>query len=372
MNLVSLAMNFITPAIVSRIASALGIDSKIAQMAITAALPAILAGISSKSAKPEGLSALTGLLGKTDSSVLANLGNMIGGSDQSKLVSGGTNVLTQLFGTSALGTLAGAVSKFAGMGEAPTKSLLGMLSPVAMGTLAQQQKAAGLDDAGVAKLLAAQGPNIAKAMPAGFADLLKGSGLLDALPKTNGTPATPVEPVRPAATTPTAAPAATPKAKVEPATTPVVVPPSPSLPGWFTWGALLAALLLGWYMFGPSGGQRLATPPVRVMHNNADLVPQVNAMYNNLKDALGGITDQNTAQAALPKLQDGAKFLETLVTQASSMSPGTRSDLAALVASYLAQLRTLSNQALTNPAVAAIAKPVLDVILTRMDTLAKK
>ena len=37
MNLVSMAMNFITPAIVSRIASALGVDSKIAQMAIGAA-----------------------------------------------------------------------------------------------------------------------------------------------------------------------------------------------------------------------------------------------------------------------------------------------------------------------------------------------
>ncbi len=59
MNLVSLAMNFVTPAIVSRIASALGIDSKIAQMAISAALPSILAGIAGKSTKPDGLRMLT-------------------------------------------------------------------------------------------------------------------------------------------------------------------------------------------------------------------------------------------------------------------------------------------------------------------------
>ena len=87
MNLVSLAMNFITPAIVSRIASALGIDSKIAQMAISAALPSILAGMVGKSSKPDGLSQLTSMLGQQDRGLLSNLAGMIGGSDQSKLVS---------------------------------------------------------------------------------------------------------------------------------------------------------------------------------------------------------------------------------------------------------------------------------------------
>jgi hypothetical protein len=379
MNLVSLAMNFITPAIVSRIASALGIDSKIAQMAISAALPSILAGISGKAAKPDGLSMLTGLLGKTDSGLLSNLGSMIGGSDQSKLVTGGTNVLTQMLGNSALGSLSGAVGKFAGMGEGPTKSLLGMLAPVAMGTLAQQQKAGGLDAAGLAKMLSGQGENIAKALPAGFGDLLKGSGLLDSLPKPgvtmSGASTDAVKDMARSAgatvSSVTSAASKTASAASDSVRHATAATPS-GLPSWLTWGALLAALLLGWYMFGPSGGQRVAAPPARVVHNNIDLVPQVNTMYNGLRDVLATVKDQNSAQAALPKLQDGAKLLEGLVTQSNSMAPGTRSDLAALIANYLPELRKLIAQVLGNSAVASVAKPVLDMILGRMETLAKK
>jgi hypothetical protein len=377
MNLVSLAMNFITPAIVSRIASALGIDSKIAQMAISAALPSIFAGMAGKASKPDGLSMLTGLLGKTDGNLLSNLGSMIGGSDQSKLVSGGTNVLTQLLGNSALGSLTGAVGKFAGMGEAPAKSMLGMLAPVAMGTLAQQQKAGGLDAAGLAKMLSGQSENIAKALPAGFADLLKGSGILDSLPKPSMAGAatdTVKDMARTAgATVSSATTAASRTAGAAGDAVRSAAPTAPTgLPSWLTWGALLGALLLGWYMFGPSGGQRVAAPPVRVVHNNVDLVPQVNNMYNGLRDVMATVTDENSARAALPKLQDGAKFLEGLVTQSNSMAPGTRSDLATLIANYLPLVREMITKALGNSAIAGIAKPVLDTILARLETLAKK
>ncbi len=367
MNLVSLAMNFITPAIVSRIASALGIDSKIAQMAISAALPSILAGIASKATKPDGLATLSSILGKTDGNVLSNIGGMIGGTDQSKLVTGGTNVLTQMLGSSGLGALTGAVGKFAGMGDAPAKSLLGMLAPVAMGTLAQQQKASGLDASGLAKMLAGQSENIVKALPAGFGDILKSTGLIDSLPKAPAPDA-----ARPAGGTVSGASPVAPKAAANDTVRHATAATSTGLPSWLTWGALLAALVLGWYMFGPSGGQRVAAPPARVVHNNIDLVPQVNTMYNGLRDVLATVKDQNSAQAALPKLQDGAKFLEGLVTQSTSMAPGTRADLAALIANYLPEVRRLITQALGNSTVGTVAKPVLDLILARLETLARK
>ena len=302
MNLVSLAMNFITPAIVSRIASALGIDSKIAQMAISAALPSILAGIVGKSSTPSGLSQLTGLLGQQDSGLLSNLAGMIGGTDQSKLVSGGSNMLGSLLGNSALGALTGAVGKFAGMGEAPSKSLLGMLGPIAMGTLAQQQKASSLDGAGIGKLLESQKDNIFKALPAGFGDLLKGSGLLDSVTKPTVAGAA-ADMARSAGATATAA-AGTARSAVNDAVRHTSAPTATGLPSWLTWGALLGALLLGWYMFGPGADRRVATPPARIVHNNVDLVPQVSGIYNSLRDTLGNLKDQNSAQAALPRLQD--------------------------------------------------------------------
>jgi hypothetical protein len=373
MNLISLAMNFITPSIVSRIASSLGIDSKIAQMAISAALPSIFAGIVGKSAKPEGLGQLTSMLGQQDSGLLSNLAGMIGGSDQSKLVSGGSNMLGSLLGNSTLGALTGAIGKFSGMGEAPTKSLLGMLAPVAMGTLAQQQKSNGLDGVGLAKMLMGQSENISNALPSGFGDLMKGSGLFDNLPKP-AVSSIVSDTARAAGSAASAAQGAA-RSAMQDASTVVkhaTVPTKTGLPSWLTWGALLAALLLGFYMFGPGSGRRIAAPPARIVHNNVDLVPQVANAYNVLRDTLGNVRDQATAQAALPRLQETARSLDSLNTLAGQMAPAVRGDLATLVQGYLPNLRLLIDAALKTAGVSAVAKPVLDQILNRVEGLSKR
>jgi hypothetical protein len=357
MNLVSMAMNFITPAIVGRLASALGVDSRIAQMAISAALPTILATIAGKASKPEGLSQLTNILGQQDPGLLANIGSMIGGTDQGKLVTTGTNLLGSLVGNSALGTLAGAVGKFSGMGEGPAKALLGMVAPVATGTLAQQQKAAGLDASGLAKLLDAQKQNIASAVPAGFGDLLKGTGLLDSLPGF----------AAPAAAM--AAPAAVERPRETPANTPST-PPSSGM-SMLKWGAALAAVLFAFYLLGPGSGRQVSAPPTRVIHNNIDVAAQMGTLYGTLRDQVTSLRDPASATAALPKLQDASRQLEALQTLSGQMTPATRSDFARVVASYLPALRGLIETALKAAGVPAIAKPVLDQILNRMEAMAK-
>jgi len=48
-----------------------------------------------------------------------------------------------------------------------------------MGVLGQQQRASGLDATGLANLLASQKDNITRALPAGFANYLSGTGILD-------------------------------------------------------------------------------------------------------------------------------------------------------------------------------------------------
>ena len=61
-------------------------------------------------------------------------------------------------------------------------SLGGMLAPVVMGTIAQQQGATSVaDPSKIAGLLAGQKDNIAAALPAGFGSMLSGTGLLDSL-----------------------------------------------------------------------------------------------------------------------------------------------------------------------------------------------
>src|SRR5262249_57246934 len=98
------------------------------------------------------------------------------------LVEQGSNMLSSLLGGRDQSSLAGAIGKFTGLGQGTSGPLLGMLAPVVMGSIAQQQGATrALDPGKIAGLLASQKDNIASAIPAGLGGLLGGTGLLDSL-----------------------------------------------------------------------------------------------------------------------------------------------------------------------------------------------
>jgi len=78
-----------------------------------------------------------------------------------------------------MSALTKAVSQYAGIGEGASQKLTGLLGPVMLGVLGQQQRASGLDATGLANLLASQKDNIARALPAGFSKYLAGTGILD-------------------------------------------------------------------------------------------------------------------------------------------------------------------------------------------------
>ena len=351
-NIVSMAAQYLTPMLIDKIASSFGITSPLAQKAIAAILPTILAGLIGSSSKPEGVGALTKALGQQDPGFLGNLGNLIGGSGQAAAVNAGTNALGSLLGGSSVGALAGAVGKFAGVGDAPAKGLIGMLAPVVLGTLAKQQKDSNLDGAGLARMLMGQKDNIAAAMPAGFSDLLKGSGLLDS--------------IAPAAT---AQPAARATASVHD------IPrkeASSSSSSWLPWVAALAlATLAGWYFLG-QGLRQAALPPIpNITVGSQDVGAQLGSVVEGLRGTLSGIKDEASAKTALPRLQDMTKQLDGINTLRGQLPPEGKKSLAAYAATLLPILRPLIDKALAGSGVGAIAKPVLDQIFSRLEAMSK-
>ncbi|WP_225677964.1 DUF937 domain-containing protein [Bradyrhizobium hereditatis] len=175
-NLVSAVMQFLTPDMIAKIASVLGLDRDVAQKAITAAIPALLASLADLASTPNGARQLTNTLTQQSASI-ESLKNLIGGSGQNLLQ--GANMLSDLFGGGTLDTMAQTIGKFAGIGEGTAKSMLGMLGPVVLGTLGQQQRSAGLDASGLASLLISQKDQIAAAIPSGLAGQLSAAGLID-------------------------------------------------------------------------------------------------------------------------------------------------------------------------------------------------
>jgi len=178
-NLVSSVTQILSSNFVSRVASSLGVDRAKVEKALQAGTPALLAALTSLVSKPAGAAALNGAVAQQQPGVQSSLANMIGGSGQKDLIDTGANTLTSLLGGTTMSALTNAVGQYAAIGEGGSKSLMGVLGPVVMGVLGQQQRASGLDATGLADLLASQKDNIARALPAGFANYLSGTGILD-------------------------------------------------------------------------------------------------------------------------------------------------------------------------------------------------
>jgi hypothetical protein len=357
MNIVSTAMQFLTPMITNKIASALGISPGLVTTAIGALIPGLLGSIAGKASTPAGASALSSLLGQQDPGLLGSFASMLGGSGQTSLISNGAGALSSLLGGSATSALAGAVGKFAGIDGTQSNNLMGMLAPVVLGQLAQTQKSSGLDAGGLAKMLEGQRGNIAAAMPSGFASLLGGSGLLDNITGSVKSAAAP---------------------KIE-------MPKMPSMPSapsfnWMPWAGGAAALAALFYLFSgskvpttPAMAPKVAVPatPAATPAPAVEAMSQAKNLIAGLTTSLGGIKDATTAQAALPQLTASSAALDALTKLTSTLSPETRSPITSMMAAALPQLSPMIATVLKIPGAEALLKPVLDGIMAKMTGLAK-
>ena len=164
-NLVSLVSEFLTPDLISRISTALGLDRSLVGRAAVALGPAILGKPFACCLDDGGGAQLANTVSQQSPSILDTLASMIGGAGQQTLVKDGINTLGSLLGGSAVSALAGAVGRLTGIPQGAGSSLIGILTPAVLGLLGKQQAAQGLDASGLAQLLAAQKDNIAAALP---------------------------------------------------------------------------------------------------------------------------------------------------------------------------------------------------------------
>ncbi len=180
-NLISTISQVLSPELLARIASALGLDKYVVEKAMSAGVPALLAAFSSRASTREGAASFNAAIANQKPGMLTNLANVIGGAGQAGMIDSGFNALTSLLGRMTTNELTNAVGKFADIGGAGSKSLMGLLGPVVMGVLGQQQSSTGLSPA---ELLASQKQNITQALPRGFSDYLSGTEILDGIAST--------------------------------------------------------------------------------------------------------------------------------------------------------------------------------------------
>jgi hypothetical protein len=352
-NLVSLVMQFLTPDMIGRIASALGFDRNTAQSTVAAAVPSLLAGFTGVASQPGGPQKLADSATQ-HSGALENFAGALGAGNQSSLIEQGSQMLSSLLGARDQSALAGAIGKYTGVGQGGISSLLGMLAPVVMGTIAQQPGAT--QPGRIASLLAGQKDNIAAAIPPGLSKQLSGTGLLDSLGGTARTAA-----------------AAGSEWASSAARTAGDTGRSVASNNWLYWlipAAAIAALAV-YFLAKPTEqvAQDAVTAGQNTSVNAADVGKQVTDNLSNLHQTLSGITDTTSAQAALPKLQEAAAQIDKVQTLSGRLSPEQRKVVAGLVNPVMPSLNQLFDRVLAIPGVSAELKPAVDALKAKLAVL---
>jgi len=376
-NLVSLVMQFLTPDVIGRIATALGLDRNFLQSGISAAVPALLAGLSSAAEKPGGAAKLVDAV-KQQSGVLDNFAKTIGSGGQSSLIDTGSRLLTSLLGGPDQSALAGAVAKFSGLSPNASGSLLGMLAPIVMGTIGKHIGARNLDANSLASLFSAQKDQIAQALPSGFGNLLRGTGLVNSLGDAAGKAAATAGEATTiaAAATDQAAQYASSAARTVSTTgqRATEAAATSSVPTWLYWLVplvILAGVL--WYLLNKQPEQvtqEPVTPTQSVVVGGLDVGKQLNDSLTALRSSLQGITDEASAKAALPKLQDVKTEFDKVTNLVGQLSPEQRKTIVGLVGPAMTTLNQLFDKVLAIPTVGEVLKPTIDALRANLTALA--
>ena len=180
-NLMDMVKTAISSGVADQIGSAVGLDKSKTSSAIEAAIPVLLGGLAKKASSPSGLSELGDIFKQQDKepSVLDNLGGLLSGGANSKLLGMGASLLPMLLGSSQ-SSIVSVLMKLLGLGDKSVIGLLGSLAPIVMGVVGKQAKSAGgFDPSVLTNLLGSQSNLLSSALPnelkgvMGLADLGK-------------------------------------------------------------------------------------------------------------------------------------------------------------------------------------------------------
>jgi hypothetical protein len=366
-NLTSVVMQLLTPEVIEKIAAFLGLDRSATYKAVGGAIPALLAGLIDLVGTPAGASQLSKLVSQQPGDPRVDLLN---NPNPKELAQTGAGILSGLLGARTMDAMAQAMGKFAGTGDRGGESLLGILGPIVLGALGQQQRIAGLDANGLAGLLRSQKDQITASIPSDLAHQLGAAGLIDTAEAGFRSEAT----------------AASDEASR-------VGRASQQAGAWmnqrtarpYLVAALIMAAGIGWYAFQRQGHQTVAEQPAtahpatrtvgmapaELTVDGVNLASQLNSSIDTLKSALPAMTDAGAAQAALPKINQAIAQLNDLSGRVEKLSPDGRNVFARMVLLVTPSVNEMCDKVMATPGVGPIAKPAIDDLRIKMISLAK-
>jgi hypothetical protein len=354
MNIVSMGMKYLGPMVVTQVASMLGIKSPMVTKMIMAALPTILAGLSGKAASG-GAGAIMDMFSGSKAQSPDDFAKSLEAGNVTDLANSGMGSLKDLLGGNQADALTKALSDYSGADAGAAGSLLGMLAPAALSSVQGQVEEQGLDANGLIEMLTGQKQNIADAMPAGFADHVQGSGLLDAI----------------ADEVPAAAPAPAPAAAPAAATPRPVEASSGGGGGLMKWLIPLVIIAgLAWYFLGGKSDDMAEMAGETMMVGEENVGEKFGTTIEGLTATLGGITDADTATAALPDLENFSTEIGSLSDLAGQLPEAGQSAFGGIVATAISTLEPMIASAVEASGAGGVLQPILDGIMEKLKGMA--
>jgi hypothetical protein len=272
-----------------------------------------------------------------------------------------------------------------------------------MGIIGKQIGSRSLDAGSVSGLLASQKEQIAQALPQGFARLLGGTGILDSLDGAAETAAAATSQAGRAANAAAAQVgqfASSASRSAGYAGQRVARATASATPSWLYW--VIPALVVGgllFYLFGRGSeqvAQQTTPPPVTqtkqvtegtaprdqatprmapatpsIMVGGVDIGKQLGDNLSSLRTSLAGITDVESAKAALPKLQEATAAIDKVNSTVPQLSAEQRMSVSGLITPAMAAINQLFEKVLAIPGVGAVLKPTVDNLKVKLADLSE-
>jgi len=167
-NITDLVKNLIPVEFTAKAASRFGESEDSVKKVIDAGIPAVLAGLLSKSETTDGAHTVHKLATEAaDSNVVESPGALFSENAAHPLVTNIMSMLSKLFSDRWV-SIINMISNFAGVKKESATGLLGALAPVILSALGQKVKTDNLSASGLASWLVGQKQHIADATPSGF------------------------------------------------------------------------------------------------------------------------------------------------------------------------------------------------------------
>ncbi len=367
MNLVSMGMSFFGPAIARKMAGMLGVDSPMITTAISAALPTILAAVAGRAAKGDGAGSIFDLISGSNSASPADFESQLDGGSLTDLVSGGGGFLNQLVGGNEMSSIANAVGQHAGIPADKSSSLVGMMGPAVAGLLKGQVADQGLDAAGFANMMKGQSANIAQGMPAGFAQSLAGTGILDSVQSQLGAGAAEIRDTA----TQAVSSAASSAGQAANAAADTATKSGGGLMKWLIPLVIIAGL--AWFFLGRGGPEApdlSGTLGENIMVGDVNVGEQFSGVTESITGALGGITDAASAEAAIPALEGATEQVDGLAGIIGQLGGEQQGLFGGLVKTAIEAITPMAEQALGAAGEGSPIGPIIQTLLEKLGGLA--